>query len=77
MPANGKHVVPNPTGGWSVRNSGAARASRKFETQKEAVEFARDRARKEQGELYVHGRDGRIRERNSYGADPSPPKDKR
>ena len=25
-------------------------------------------------ELYIHGRDGRIRERSSYGADPHPPK---
>jgi hypothetical protein len=24
--------------------------------------------------LYIHGQDGRIRERNSYGNDPYPPK---
>ena len=31
-------------------------------------------AKKSKSELFVHGRDGRIRERNSYGNDPYPPK---
>ena len=73
MSNKGQHVVP--TGGkWSVRSTGAARASRIYETQGEAIESARDKARKGGTELYIHGRDGRIRERNSYGRDPLPPK---
>jgi hypothetical protein len=61
-----KHVVPNASGGWAVRNSGAARASRKFDTQAEAVEYARTQAKKEHTELYVHGRDGSIQSKLSY-----------
>ncbi|TCP05507.1 uncharacterized protein DUF2188 [Rubrivivax gelatinosus] len=32
-------------------------------------------ARQGQGELLIHGQDGRIRARDSYGNDPCPPKD--
>ncbi|MEQ9568321.1 MAG: DUF2188 domain-containing protein, partial [Pseudomonadales bacterium] len=28
----------------------------------------------QQTELYIHGKDGRIRERNTYGKDPFPPR---
>ena len=72
-----QHVAPNPKGGWSVRASGAAKASRVFRTQDAAVKHARDLAKREHSELFVHGRDGAIRERNSYGNDPCPPKDER
>jgi hypothetical protein len=70
----GKHVVPRARGEWAVRNSGAAKATRVFDTQAEAIRFGRDAARKDGVELYVHRRDGTIRERDSYGRDPHPPK---
>lgn len=73
MSKKGQHVVPSG-GKWSVRSAGAARASATFETQREAINSARDRARREGAELYVHGRDGRIRERSTFGKDPLPPK---
>lgn len=73
MSKKGQHVVPNG-GKWSVRRAGASRASGVYDTQKEAIEKAKDIARTQQTELYIHGRDGRIRERNSYGRDPFPPK---
>jgi len=69
-----QHVVPKQSGGWAVRKSGASRASRVFETQYDAVTYARQLARKEGSELYVHGLDGTIRERDSYGSDPVPPR---
>ena len=69
-----KHVVPNSKGGWSVRNSGAERASGVFRTQAEAVRHARDAARRDGTELYVHRDDGTIREKLSYSHDPLPPK---
>ncbi len=67
------HVVPRGEG-WSVRAAGATRASNTFSTQGEAVAHARAKAVENRTELYVHGRDGRIRERRSYGNDPYPPK---
>jgi len=73
MSRKGQHVVPND-GKWSVRKSGASRATETFETQGEAIQRARDIARNQGSELYIHGRDGRIRERNTYGKDPFPPK---
>ena len=73
MSKKGQHVVPNGNG-WSVRSAGASRATGIYETQREAVDVARSRARRQGTELYIHGRDGRIRERDSYGTDPSPPK---
>lgn len=72
-----KHVVPNPSGGWSVKSSGAARASKSFDTQQKAISYGRDSAKKSGTELYIHGRDGTIKNKNSYGSDPMPPKDKK
>ena len=66
-----QHVVPD-NGGWAVRKSGASRASRVFETRYDAVTYARQLARKKGSTLYVHGRDGTIRERDNYGADSAP-----
>jgi uncharacterized protein YdaT len=71
-----QHVVPSSSGGWAVRRTGAERASKVFETQQEAVRHARTIAKKERSELYVHKKDGTIRARDSYGNDPSSPKDK-
>jgi Uncharacterized protein conserved in bacteria (DUF2188) len=45
-----------------------------FNTQGEAVNRAREIARRQKGELLVHDRDGEIRSRDSYGHDPYPPK---
>ncbi|WP_415155409.1 DUF2188 domain-containing protein [Maritalea sp.] len=70
MSKKGQHVVPNG-GKWSVRRAGATRATGTYATQQEAIEHAKVIARNQNTELYVHGRDGRIRERNSYGNDPS------
>lgn len=73
MNKKGQHVVPSD-GKWSVRRAGSTRASGVYDTQREAVEQARRIAQNQQTELYIHGRDGRIRERNSYGKDSHPPK---
>lgn len=62
MSKKGQHVVPSGDK-WSVVRAGAARASGIYKTQKEAIEKATDIARNQQTELYIHGRDGRIRER--------------
>ena len=71
MPRKVQHVVPR-NGKWAVRKSGSYRVSRYFNTQSEAIDAARDIARRQRTELYIHGSDGRIRERDSYGSDPFP-----
>lgn len=73
MPKPGQHVVPSGNG-WSVRRAGSSKASKSFGTQKEAIEEARKVAIRQKTELYIHGKNGKIRERNSYGNDPHPPR---
>ena len=73
MPYKGQHVVFRD-GKWAVRKSGADRITRSFDTQRNAIDAARDIARNQKTELYIHGRNGRIRKRNSYGPDPFPAK---
>lgn len=72
----GKHVVPRQNG-WAVKSAGASKAAKVFNTKDEAVKYARDSAKKDNGELYVHRKDGTIGERKSYGNEPCPPKDKK
>lgn len=73
MSRKGQHVVPNG-GKWSVRKAGSSRATSTHSTQADAIQAAREIAKNQKTELYIHGVDGRIRERNSYGSDPFPPK---
>jgi hypothetical protein len=68
------HVVPR-SDGWVVRKADSSRATSTHKTQRDAVEAAREIARNQSSELIIHGRDGRIRDRDSYGHDPMPPKD--
>lgn len=71
-----QHVVPN-NGQWQVKRQGSEKATKNFETQKQAIDYARSIAIKQQSELVIHGRDGRIRDKDSFGSDPCPPKDKK
>ena len=69
-----QHVVPHPDG-WAVRGEGNSRATSVHDTQREAINVAREIARNQGGELLIHGRDGQIRERDSSGNnDPYPPR---
>jgi len=68
-----QHVVPH-NGDWAVKKEGSERATTVVATQKEAIERAKEVAKNQNVELLIHGRDGRIRERESYGNDPHPPK---
>lgn len=64
------HVVQEGSQ-WCVRVEGATRARSKHRTQADAVTAGRAAARKAKTELLVHGRDGAIRTRRSYGNDPA------
>ncbi len=68
-----QHVVPHANG-WAVKGAGSERATKVVETQREAIGIARDVAKNQGTEMLIHGENGRIRERNSYGNDPFPPK---
>ena len=66
------HVVPRD-GRWGVKRAGSERASSLHPTQAEAIKAAREIAKRERSEMLIHGKNGRIRERNTYGKDPFPP----
>lgn len=69
------HTVPNSGGkGWVNKQDGAVVS--RHHTKERAVERGRDIARKSGTEHVIHRRDGTIGEKNSYGGDPNPPKDK-
>ena|SRR5215203_5542516 len=71
------HVVPSVDGGWSVKKEGADRASKRFPTQDAAESWGRMQSIKEQSALVIHRRDGTIAQKNSYGNDPHPPRDRK
>lgn len=74
MPKKDIHVVPHQDG-WATKKEGAERAGAVLDTQREAIERARDQARREHVEVVIHRKDGTIRDSDSYGPDPYPPKD--
>jgi len=68
------HVVPHKDG-WATKREGAGRAGSVHSTQKAATERAREQAIRERSEVVIHRKDGTIRDSDSYGNDPHPPKD--
>lgn len=70
------HVVPHDDG-WATRKEGASRAGSVHDTKADAVEQAREQAKRERVELIIHGRNGKIQDSDSYGNDPFPPRDKK
>jgi uncharacterized protein YdaT len=71
-----QHVVPHD-GRWGVRGEGNERATSTHDTQGEAIERAREIAIRERSEVVIHRPDGRIRDKDSYGNDPNPPRDRK
>lgn len=63
-----QHVVPIDRK-WGVCGEGNERLTSIHARQSEAIEAAREIARNQRSELIIHGRDGLIRERDSYGND--------
>ncbi len=68
-----QHVLPHPDG-WAVKGEGNDKATSVHPTQSVAIAAATKIAVNQQSEVLIHGRNGQIRERNSHGNDPFPPK---
>ena len=69
-----QHVTKHPNGGWQVKGAGNCKATVHTQTQAEAIKIAVGIAKNQKSEVIVHGENGRIREKNSYGNDSCPPK---
>jgi ribosomal protein S5 len=74
MAGKNQHVVPHGDK-WAVIGVGNGRATSVHDTQKQAIDAARTIAQNQRSEVVTHGKDGRIRDSDSYGNDPMPPRD--
>lgn len=70
--SNNQHVVPHK-GAWAVRAEGSERVTSRHTTQSAAIGAARTIAQNQKSEMFIHAKNGQIRERNTYGPDQCPP----
>jgi len=70
------HIVPNPSGGWLVKEEHSLSPIASTKTKKEANSIAKALAKERQVELVIHNRDGKIADKDSFGNDPENTKDK-
>lgn len=66
--------VVTSNGKWGVRGEGNSRLTAVYDNQADAIKTARQIAINQKSELFIQGRDGKFRDRNSYGNDPFPPR---
>ena len=69
------HIASRSDGKWQAKTEGSSKAAKVTDTQKQAIDAGRVIAKNNQSELVIHGENGRIRDKDSYGNDPNPPKD--
>jgi hypothetical protein len=71
-----QYVVPTKEG-WGVKSEGSSKLTVKTETKAEAVKIGTTIAKNQRSELTILGGNGKIQNKNSFGNDPNPPKDKK
>jgi hypothetical protein len=71
------HIVPNPEGGWLVKEENSNTSIVSTKTKKEADVIARLLARERKVELVIHNKNGKIADKDSFGNDPRKIKDKK
>ena len=73
------HVVPSQTtpGKFVGKIEGNPKPVTRPASQEATIERVTPIARRNQSEVVIHRRDGTIRDSDSYGNDPNPPKDKK
>ncbi|MCF8350513.1 MAG: DUF2188 domain-containing protein [Bacteroidales bacterium] len=69
--AKGKnqHIIKHPDG-WAVKGAGNRKATKVAQTRKEMISKGRKIAKYQKSEVIIHGKNGQIREKDSYGNDP-------
>lgn len=69
------HTVYNSeTRRWQNKAEGKAEPISQHRTKEIAEARGKAIAKESKGEHFIHGKDGRFQERNSYGNDPFPPR---
>lgn len=74
MTKKNQHVVPRGNK-WAVVGEGNTRATAITNTQGQAINVAKPIAQNNRSEVVIHRPNGQIRDKDSYGNDPNPPKD--
>lgn len=76
--AKGKNQYVVPTkDGWGVRGEGSSKLTVKTDTKSEALKIGTSIAQNQHSELTILKKDGKIQNKNSFGNDPFPPRDKK
>ena len=68
-------ISPTSKGQWKVQGQGNSKATKLFDNKSEAIAFGKSIAKKQQSELIVQKKDGKIQSKDNYGNDPLPPRD--
>lgn len=71
-----QYVVPT-TDGWGVKGEGNSKLTARTDTKAEALKIGTNIAKNQRSELTILKKDGKIQNKNSYGNDPFPPRDKK
>ena len=58
------HVSLREDGKWQVKFAKGAKALKLFDTQAEAIAFAKEKAERQDGSITIHKKDGKIRKQN-------------
>lgn len=73
-----KNIHTVPAGNkWAVKKERVEKPVSMHNLKERAMEKAVSIAKKDRVEHVIHGKDGRIQDKDSYGKDPNPPRDKR
>lgn len=76
MPNRNVHTVHSGKG-WTNRYENSNRTLGYYDTKAKAQAAGRKKAIQNNSEHIIHGLNGRIQNKNSYGNDPFPPRDKK
>ena len=69
------HITHRKDGSWAVIGVNDERASSLHDTQADAIKAGTPLAQKNRSELVIHDRENKIRDKDSFGYDPNPPRD--
>ena len=58
------HISTRDDGKWQVKLAGGEKALKLFDTQAEAIAFAKEKANNQDGSIVIHKKDGKIRKQN-------------
>ena len=59
--AKNYHVAKRPDGKWQVKFAGGEKAIKLFDTQAEAIAYAKKLAQNQEGSISIHKKDGKLR----------------